>query len=598
MPKPHEAGTRSSLTSAALVAFAILALSPARAALGNPDPPPARASLTIPFLSPNERGEETLVVSLAPIREGERGRPENPFAEKRISLPPAPERSRVSFDGLEAGRWLLSWKGPGIAEEEKAFTVGKTPVIAEVVVLKAGRTLRGSVRDDLGMVVEGAFIRVGPGREFFVDSPLPEVSALSGSDGTFALAGLPVDGTLAWNATAKGHVSANGRLGGETRLEIVLSRAHRVTGRVVDADGTPIAEAGINPGYFEPGPDGRPRSHHGHPGRVRTDELGRFSFDRPYLFPGNVFVRAKGYLTRVVSLEAVGSGAPRELDLGDLALEKGRTVTGRVRTASDGRAVQGATVVAAWTTGAGASRAADGTQAETDAEGAFELTGLPREKGVRVAASAPTFARSSASLGADADSLELLLGKGGRIEGELCGTPAELARSTIAYGAGGEFASGRNSLPIGPDGRFVVENAETGRWHLLRSWTFRDASGAFRSGSLGVSSVEARVVVEEGATARVRLACDGPLVTGTLKSNGLPLGDRVLTLTIANRSFAAGFVEAGTGAFAIRVPTPGRWSSWEPSPPRGMAFVAPSCEVPPEGLAGCVLDLTPVPASE
>ncbi|MHB8800521.1 MAG: carboxypeptidase regulatory-like domain-containing protein [Thermoanaerobaculia bacterium] len=579
--------------------MALIALSAAGLALGNPDPPPARgASLTIPFLSPNERAEEALVVTIASLRDGSEGRPEKPIAEKKISLLPAPKRSRVSFDGLEAGRWLLSWRGPGIAEEEKAFTVGKTPVVAAEIVLKAGRTLRGSVRDDLGMVVDGASIRVGPRREFFVDSPLPEVMALSGSDGTFALAGLPVDGTLSWSASAKGHVSTKGRLGGETRLEIVLSRAHRVTGRVVDADGTPIAEAGINPTYYEPGPDGRARSHHSHPGRLRTDELGRFAFDRPYLFPGRVFVRATSYLTRVVSLEAVVPDGPRELDLGDLALEKGRTVTGRVRTASDGRAVPGATVEATWTTGAGASRAGDGTQSETDAEGAFELTGLPREGAVRVAASAPSFARSSASLGADADSLDFLLGKGGRIEGELCGTAAELARSTIAYGAGGEFASRRNSLPIGPDGRFVVENAETGRWHLLRSWTFRDASGAFRSGSFGVSSAEARVVVEEGVTARVRLACDGPLVTGTLKANGAALGDRVLTLTIANRSFAAGFVEAGTGAFAIRVPTPGRWSSWEPSPPRGMAFAAPSCDVPPEGLAGCALDVTPVPASE
>ncbi len=57
------------------------------------------------------------------------------------------------------------------------------------------------------MVVEGAFVRVGPGREFFVDSPLPKVTALSGSDGTFTLTGLPVDGTLSWSATPKGRSS-------------------------------------------------------------------------------------------------------------------------------------------------------------------------------------------------------------------------------------------------------------------------------------------------------------------------------------------------------------------------------------------------------
>jgi len=29
-----------------------------------------------------------------------------------------------------------------------------------------------------------------------------------------------------------------------------------------------------------------------------------------------------------------------------------------------------------------------------------------------------------------------------------------------------------------------------------------------------------------------------------------------------------------------------------------MAFVAPGCDVPPEGLAGCAIDLTAGPASE
>lgn len=595
---PHGAGRRPFLSFAALVAFAVLALPAAREALGNPDPPPARASLSVRFLSPNERAEEPLVVWIALLRDGSRKGPDKPFAEKTISLPPGPKRARVSFDGLEAGRWLLSWRGPGIAEEEKAFTVGKTPVDAAEVVLKAGRTLRGSVRDDLGLVVEGASIKVGPGREFHVDSPLPDVTALSGSDGTFALAGLQVEGTLSWSATAKRHVSAKGRLGGETRLEIVLERAQRVTGRVVDADGTPIAEAGINPGYYELGPDGRARSHFGHPERVLTDELGRFAFHRPYLLPGRVFVRVQGFLTRSMLLEPVVPGDPRELDLGDLSLESGRTVTGRVRTASDGRPVPGASVVAGWTTGAGSSAASDGSRTETDGDGAFELTGLPREGTVRIVASALSYAKSSATLGADSDSVDLLLGKGGRIEGEVCGTAAELARSSIVYGAGGEHASRANEVPLGPDGRFVVENAETGRWHFLRAWTFRDASGASRSSSLGVSSAEAWVLVEEGATVRVRLACDGILVTGALKANGLPLGDRVLTLTKANREFAAGFVEAGTGTFAIRVPTSGRWSSWGSSPSKGMAFLAPDCVVPPEGFAGCALDLTLVPAAE
>ena len=87
-------------------------------------------------------------------------------------------------------------------------------------------------------------------------------------------------------------------------------------------------------------------------------------------------------------------------------------------------------------------------------------------------------------------------------------------------------------------------------------------------------------------------------MTGTVVASGTAPGERVLVLSRGNRDFGDGFVDGASGRFAIRVPVPGRYEVWGARPPSGHAFVSPACIVPPEGLAGCVLDLSSVPAPE
>ncbi|MBK9374347.1 MAG: carboxypeptidase regulatory-like domain-containing protein [Holophagales bacterium] len=565
---------------------------PPPAATPAPEAPTGR--LAVSFLSPSERVEEPLVVTLTPALPAEMPGPRAAEIERRLVLARRPESSQAVFEGLAPGRWVLAWSGPGVSSDERGVTLSAGPTLSVDVPLRGGRSLAGSVRDDLGMVVAGAEVVVRTAAGPFDGTPRPVITAKSGGDGGFKLAGLPVDEDLAWEAKAEGHEVSKGRLGGETSLQVVLERAQRVTGRVVDADGKPIEGARVSVSWALKDADGVAREHRSQPGPILTDATGVFAFHRLYRWDGNLLVRARGHISARRELEALPTlGESRELDLGTLTLEEGRTIPGRVVAAEGGAPIAKAQLTAEW---ALSPRLLDWAHATSDEEGAFELSGLPEGSPVRLAAKAPGYALTWIDLSPEATSAELALRRGGKIEGLVCGTPAELARTSVWFGSEARRHSSGENLEVGPDGRFVVENAEPGRWTFTRAWSHRDAAGRTLGGAGGVANAEASATVEDGATARVRLACDGILVTGAVVANGTVPGERVLVLSRANRDFGDGLVDGASGRFAIRVPVPGRYEVWGARPPSGHAFASPACNVPPEGLAGCVLDLSSVPA--
>lgn len=522
-------------------------------------------------------------------RAGSRGRS---LGERKLTLPPQPETGKVAFDDVPAGTYVLSWEGPAVAAAQAPVRVAAVAVEAGPLAVRPGIALEGSVHDEAGAVVAGVEIHLMPAQGRGQLGSGTSRRATSGPGGAFVLTGVPVGEPMAWSAQAEGFQRAAGRWGGEARLEVVLRPAQQVTGRLVDEDGRPVPDQRLDLTYVQDDrATKRTTSMRGHAGSVASRADGRFSFFRQE--PDRVVLRIsrKGYRPKETSLErSPATDAPREVDLGDVVLERGRALRGQVVDAKDGAPLRGASVTARWQAQAGSDLVA----ATSDEDGTYELAGLPPGQPVRVTAALAGYAPATAESAAEAASLTLSLGHGGRIEGLVCGQPGELSRSSIWYGRSPEGASSARALEVDAQGRFVLENAEPGSYRLLRSWIRRDPANPMSfAGMSGHVSAEATVV--EGQTASVRLACDGLVVSGTVIRDGQPVRDQRLVLAVGKRTVTDGFLDA-EGRFSLRVPGPGRYDVWGEGFPPGKQAAAGGCDVPPGGLEGCLVDLSAVPA--
>ncbi len=298
----------------------------------------AKGSVRVSFLSTDEKRSGTLAASLKETVDPEAGTRGRLLAERVVSLEPRPAPNAVVLDDVPPGDWVLAWEGSSIAAGMKVVRVGGTRSDAGTVALAAGRSIEGAVRDDLGVVVSGARVRLRTGGHTSGRPVGADRSVRTGSDGSFSIAGLPLDEVLSWDVTSPEREDARGALGGETHLEAVVQRAQRVAGRLVDEGGTPVAGSGIDVSYVtetytkdKEGNERRFTMVEGHPGQVVTGEDGRFAFFRRLPASVQVQPEGSGHLPETRTLEALGEDAERsERDLGDLVLRKGRTLTGRV----------------------------------------------------------------------------------------------------------------------------------------------------------------------------------------------------------------------------------------------------------------------------
>lgn len=551
-------------------------------ASGRPAP---EGSVSVTFASPDERREESIVVTLSPV--GPDG-PGKAVAERKATLPPSPKTAKVVFAGVARGRWTLAWGGPRIAAGRALVVVADGPADAGRHALRLGRTVSGSVRDDLGTPLAGARVALSErSRLERRDTFHAEVRAAS--DGGFTIEGAPDGEPLAWSAGAPGCMEGTGLLGGETRLEIVLDRAQRISGRVVDPDGRPVPEARIEVRYLRDGWSATGRE------RVVVGEDGGFAFDREAPLAVVVEVRAKGFRLSERKLDPLPKeSALRERILGDVVLDRGRALRGRVTDAASGAALPGVSLRAKTTREEGDRVVLDEQQATSGEEGAFRIEGIAADRPVRVEARAAGFAPKTLEVeaGTDDAEVELALGRGGRVEGRLCGRPFEIARSEIWPSAGG-FAEMRSSAKK-PDaaGRFVFTGVEPGRRTYLRAFAFEDPANP-SGGAYVTGGTKATVTVEEGRTVTLTIGCDGIPLSGTLLRESVPASGRVVVFTGPGKREADAMTDAA-GGFSLALPVPGAWSPWIDDPAGlGTRWAPASCDVPLTGLSGCTVDLRP-----
>jgi uncharacterized GH25 family protein len=242
---------------------------------------------------------------------------------------------------------------------ESAVEVGEAPV-EHLVVLDAGAVLEGRVLGPGGEGVPGAMVKA---------QGLARPVATSGPSGAFRLEGVAqgsvrlvadapgfgpgfFGAALGWGEPVPIAVRSGDVLGG---LEIVLSKATYVLGRIVDDVGKPVEGVGVHAYVqhaFALGREARSAAD----GRFR---LGPFGVGEP----GKAWIWFQPVRHTIEQVE--GEVAPgRDLDLGEIKATPRATVRGRL-VGADGHPVQGhVTVTPGHTT------------AEAAPDGAFELVGI------------------------------------------------------------------------------------------------------------------------------------------------------------------------------------------------------------------------------
>ncbi len=170
------------------------------------------------------------------------------------ALAPAPGTTgsdgKVTFHGLLPGEWGVQAFTPDRQPAAETFSVRPGGTARPVLVLPAGSSLKGVVKNEAGIPIQGALVGFsialqGMNLETLVD-PLvlidPRSAARTGPTGEFTLSGLP-GRLLTLTAWAPGYapVTKKGiRPGPRKKVTLVLTRDGSVSGLVQDPTGKPV----------------------------------------------------------------------------------------------------------------------------------------------------------------------------------------------------------------------------------------------------------------------------------------------------------------------------------------------------------------------
>ena len=447
-------------------------------------------------------------------------------------------RGAFRLEGLGRSAVTLVARAAGYAPARRDSARPGAPV---ELFLFPGPGLTGTVRDDAGRPVAGASIRL------FAEGwgSVPPVDATDDS-GRFTAAGVEPGGYwLAARAGARAPTLARVAVDArdEASAELIVADGGSVTGRIVDAAGRPVARATVRPDAFE---------GQGLPALLSDALAATASGDGVFtvgpLPPGafGLEVGSRGRAPTRVSAVVV----PRKAtDLGDVALDEGLLVRGRVRDRA-GAGLGGVQVSAE-------SRRQEGfaVETQTDADGGFSLVGLSAGA-YDLTASAAGFARAEATANAGGEPVELVLEEAGTLTGRVVdasGRPAEDAR-VEAESAG---ASPRETRSMGApanegDGRFTFRDVGAGIY-VVRA----------RAPGLGEGSLTGVRVVAGRATdaGTIALAASGRVTGVVVDADGQPIPGATVRVERDPNSYRSDDPSAqtdSTGTFEARGVRPGR----------------------------------------
>lgn len=425
---------------------------------------------------------------------------------------------RFTLGPLPPGGLLLQARAAGFAERDVETRLAGRPPSADLgdVTLDSGLAVRGFVRDRAGAGIAGASLMgMARGQERPTEATTEE-------DGAFVLAGLP-PGSVEVMVRAPGYASLRQpvSVGGED-VVIVLDAGGTIVGAVVDAKGQPV-----NGAFVRAEPESDATAMMSAPPMGTADEGGgRFTLRDAK--PGRYVLVATATGHAAGNASGVRVTAGGTTDAGTIRLGTGGAVTGTVADAA-GEPIPGATVRIE-----SGSPMSTPPATQTDANGAFELSGVPPGR-VDVGARHPAYAPARVSgivVEADATPAEarIVMTRGGRVEGSVrlrSGQPFAGSRVMLSpRAAPRSFGGAPTPTPVADDGSFVVEHLAAGP-ALLSVLAPVSGMAAFPGPSLQ-SVLERDVEVREGETSVVDLQAREVLVSGRVTRGGEPVAGTAL----------------------------------------------------------------------
>jgi hypothetical protein len=359
------------------------------------------------------------------------------------------------------GRFRLENVGPSLQRVEvtaRGYAVARrTAVRAGTTVdfvLRPGSGLSGSVLDAEGRPVEGARVLA------MAETDSARRTASSQGDGRFDLPGLePGRYTLiARHASFAPSVLSGVSIEPDSSAEATLSLAAGValSGRLVGSDERPRSGQVLLQELA-----GQVVSHTvGEVVRAAAGADGRFRLENIPTGASVFLVSSPGLVNRRLELDF--SARETVVDLGDIVLEAGLSIRGRVRSTS-GAPIADAQV---WAHSQGRSSNVE-TRAESD--GSFLIGGLASEP-YRVGAHAPGFSMSPGRAAVPgSDTIEISLSPAGSLTGTVVderGQPCDTYYVTAHSSKGGGWDTGMQNNVVSLDGRFQLEDLAEGSYVL------------------------------------------------------------------------------------------------------------------------------------
>jgi protocatechuate 3,4-dioxygenase beta subunit len=451
------------------------------------------------------------------------------------------EQGRFRLEGLAIGLHHLNARARGFDSARRSSVRTGSRVD---LYLFPGSAIVGTVRDAQGQPVAKAVVGTTPEMWPFRFGRMETSSVATDAEGRFELAGLQEGRyrlTVRAPDFAPGTVAeVNVEAGADAEADVVLYRGSTVSGRLVGPNEKPVAG---RVSVHEDDRGSAPIAYGDWP-TADADAEGRFRVER--VPPGShaVAVTAPGYASQRLSADVGTAGTP--VDLGDIVLETGLTIRGRVRD-HNGSAIAEAQV------NAFARRPGFGNMnsARSEPDGSFVLGGLTPGT-YRVTARASGYGVATRSVEAGGDGGDFVLDAAGGVTGlvvDEAGKPVDAFRvmARPKQEESGFRVPPTYEMVADAEGRFTLEDMAAATYVLQVSAPDR------------ADGVVSNVKIAPGAlvdVGRIRLAGGGTVRGTVVDAGGTPVPGANITVRGQSQAFGAGAggetVSDGAGAFEIR----------------------------------------------